>query len=41
MNPSGIRLGTPSLTTRGLTSHHMEKVVAFIHAALQLGVEVS
>jgi len=40
MNPSGIRLGTPSLTTRGLNTKDMEQVVAFIHAALQLGIQV-
>jgi hypothetical protein len=40
MNPSGIRLGTPSLTTRGLLEKDMEQVVAFIHSALQLGIQV-
>ncbi len=30
LNPSGIRLGTPPLTTRGLNEKHMEKVVDFI-----------
>lgn len=39
-NPSGIRLGTPALTTRGLVEKDMEKVVDFIHRGLQLGQEV-
>lgn len=30
MNPSGIRLGTPALTTRGLREPEMENVVDFI-----------
>lgn len=30
MNPSGIRLGTPALTTRGLKESDIEKVVDFI-----------
>jgi glycine hydroxymethyltransferase len=33
-NPSGIRLGTPALTTRGLTETHMPLVAAWIDAAL-------
>lgn len=31
LNPSGIRLGTPAVTTRGLVEEDIEKVVAFIH----------
>ena len=31
LNPSGIRLGTPALTTRGLVEADIEKVVHFIH----------
>ena len=29
-NPSGIRLGTPALSTRGLQEHDMQVVVGFI-----------
>ena len=32
---SGIRLGTPALTTRGMTEKDMEKVVAWIDAAIK------
>jgi len=31
LRPSGLRLGTPALTSRGLTKSHMEKVADFIH----------
>ncbi|KAH8364920.1 hypothetical protein KR200_003927 [Drosophila serrata] len=41
LNPSGIRLGTPALTTRGLVEKDMEQVVAFIDAALKVGAEAA
>ena len=31
LRPSGLRLGTPALTSRGLTECHMEKVAEFIN----------
>lgn len=34
MDPSGIRLGTPALTTRGMKEKEMEQVADMIHAAL-------
>ncbi|MBI2055844.1 MAG: serine hydroxymethyltransferase [Candidatus Sungbacteria bacterium] len=36
-DPSGIRLGTPLLTTRGMKEKEMEMVAALIHAALTGG----
>ncbi|MFI8255527.1 serine hydroxymethyltransferase [Streptomyces filamentosus] len=33
-DPSGIRIGTPSLTTRGLTPAHMERVADWIDRAV-------
>ncbi|XP_014271058.1 serine hydroxymethyltransferase isoform X2 [Halyomorpha halys] len=40
-NPSGIRLGTPALTTRGFVEEDMEKVVEYIVKALNIGVEAA
>lgn len=34
-DPSGIRLGTPALTTRGLKENEMDQVAAWIDAAIQ------
>ncbi|XP_075159056.1 serine hydroxymethyl transferase isoform X2 [Haematobia irritans] len=36
MNPSGIRLGTPALTTRGLVETDIDSVVNYIDAALKI-----
>ncbi|CAH1377491.1 unnamed protein product [Tenebrio molitor] len=41
LNPSGIRLGTPALTTRGLVEKDMDVVVDFIDKALKLSKEIS
>jgi len=35
MKPSGIRIGTPAITTRGMKEAAAEKVADFIHQALQ------
>jgi glycine hydroxymethyltransferase len=34
MKPSGIRIGTPAVTTRGMKEHDVEQVADFIHEAL-------
>jgi glycine hydroxymethyltransferase len=34
MNPSGVRFGTPAITTRGLKQEEVKKVVAWIDAAI-------
>ncbi|XP_041786855.1 serine hydroxymethyltransferase isoform X2 [Anopheles merus] len=41
LNPSGIRLGTPALTTRGLLEKDMQQVVEFIDRGLRLSKEIS
>lgn len=41
LNPSGIRLGTPALTTRGLVESDMDKVVNYIDEGLKLAGEIS
>lgn len=34
MDPSGIRLGTPAITTRGMKEKHMKIVAELIHKTL-------
>ncbi|CAH1180100.1 unnamed protein product [Phaedon cochleariae] len=41
LNPSGIRLGTPAITTRGLKEENIDDVVNFIDRALKLAKEIS
>lgn len=40
LNPSGIRLGTPALTTRGLVEEDMEQVASFIDEGVKLAVSI-
>ncbi|HEX5789842.1 MAG TPA: ribose 5-phosphate isomerase B [Luteolibacter sp.] len=41
MKPSGIRIGTPAVTTRGMKEAHVEKVADFIHEALSAHEDVA
>lgn len=34
MKPSGIRLGTPAITSRGMTEEHMDEIAVFIDEAI-------
>ena len=34
-DPSGLRIGTPAVTTRGLTAEHMESIAAWMDAAIE------
>ena len=34
MDPSGIRMGTPAVTTRGMKEEEMEKIAHFMHEAI-------
>merc|ERR1711890_90167 len=40
LNPSGVRLGTPAITTRGIKGEDMDQVVQLINRALILAVEI-
>lgn len=40
LNPSGIRLGTPALTTRGMVEENMDKVAAFIDEGVNLAIKI-
>ena len=40
MNPSGVRFGTPPLSTRGIEPEHMKKVVGFIDQAWKIALEI-
>ena len=41
MDPSGIRIGTPALTTRGMGVDEMKRVAGWIHQALSNGDDES
>lgn len=41
MDPSGIRLGTPAITTRGLAPHHMERIAAWMDDAITHRADVA
>mmetsp|Transcript_6235 Transcript_6235/g.14463 ORF Transcript_6235/g.14463 Transcript_6235/m.14463 type:complete len:83 (+) Transcript_6235:485-733(+) len=40
MNPNGLRVGTPAMTSRGLMEEDFEKVGEFIGQAIDIAAEV-
>ncbi|KAM8814166.1 serine hydroxymethyltransferase, cytosolic [Rhynchonycteris naso] len=40
LRPSGLRLGTPALTSRGLMEKDFQKVARFIHKGIQLTLQI-
>eukprot|EP00186_Timspurckia_oligopyrenoides_P005165 CAMPEP_0182445738 /NCGR_PEP_ID=MMETSP1172-20130603/3761_1 /TAXON_ID=708627 /ORGANISM="Timspurckia oligopyrenoides, Strain CCMP3278" /LENGTH=506 /DNA_ID=CAMNT_0024641557 /DNA_START=47 /DNA_END=1567 /DNA_ORIENTATION=- len=40
MNPGGIRLGTPALTSRGFTEDDFRQVADFLHRGIQIGLKI-
>ena len=40
LRPSGLRLGTPALTSRGLLEKEFQKLALFIHQGKGVGLEV-
>ncbi|XP_046893592.1 serine hydroxymethyltransferase, cytosolic isoform X2 [Hypomesus transpacificus] len=40
LRPSGLRLGSPALTSRGLLEDHFRKVADFIHRGIQLTLQI-
>ncbi|XP_026679058.1 serine hydroxymethyltransferase, cytosolic [Diaphorina citri] len=40
MNPSGIRLGTPAMTTRGFKEEQFTQVAEFLHRGISLAAEI-
>ena len=40
MNPGGVRIGTPAMTTRGCDVEAFEKIADFIHRAVEITIEL-
>jgi glycine hydroxymethyltransferase len=40
MNPGGVRIGTPAMTTRGATEEDFIKIVNYFDTAVKLGQEI-
>merc|ERR1711884_48928 len=40
MNPSGVRFGTPPLSTRGVQPEHIKNIVGFIDQAWKIALDI-
>lgn len=40
MNPGGIRLGSPAMTTRGLDENDFKNVADFVHRGVNIALQV-
>lgn len=40
MNPGGVRIGTPALTTRGMKEDDFRRVADLLHRGLQIGITI-
>lgn len=40
MNPGGVRLGSPALTTRGFNEKDFEAVAEFVHRGVGIALEI-
>lgn len=40
LNPGGVRLGTPAMTTRGLNEEHFAQVAEFLHRGIQIAASI-
>ena len=40
LNPGGIRLGTPALTTRGFKEKDIDQVVEYLDQALKIAIQI-
>ena len=40
LSPGGVRIGTPAITSRGLTQEHMEIIAGFLDRAVKLALSI-
>lgn len=40
INPGGVRLGTPAMTTRGMVEEDMRTIASFLHRIVQLSLSI-
>merc|ERR1712087_550218 len=40
LSPGGVRIGTPSMTTRGCNEKHFEKIAEFLDRVVQISLQI-